>query len=56
MATLLIVLFGSISEMRPTFMVEGRAVAMDMPSIIEILMLSAAALILLFCVLMVSRL
>ena len=47
MATLLIVLFGSISEMRPTFMVEGKAVAMDMPSIIEILMLSAAALILL---------
>ena len=48
MATLLIVLFGSISEMRPTFMVEGKAVVMDMPSIIEILMLSAAALILLF--------
>ena len=48
MATLLIVLFGSISEMRPAFMVEGKAVMMDMPSIIEILMLSAAALILLF--------
>lgn len=48
MATLLIVLFGSISEMRPMFMVEGKAVMMDMPSIIEILMLSAAALILLF--------
>ena len=48
MATLLIVLFGSISEIRPTFMVEGKAVMMDMPSIIEILMLSAAALILLF--------
>ena len=48
LATFLIVLFGSISEMRPTFMVEGKAVAMDMPSIIEILMLSAAALILLF--------
>ena len=48
MATLLIVLFGSISEMRPTFMVEGKAVVMDMPAIIEILMLSAAALILLF--------
>lgn len=48
MATLLIVLFGSISEMRPTFMVEGKAVMMDMPAIIEILMLSAAALILLF--------
>lgn len=48
MATLLIVLFGSISELRPTFMVEGKAVMMDMPAIIEILMLSAAALILLF--------
>lgn len=48
MATLLIVLFGSISELRPTFMLEGKAVMMDMPSIIEILMLSAAALILLF--------
>ena len=48
MATLLIVLFGSISEIRPTFMVEGKTVMMDMPSIIEILMLSAAALILLF--------
>lgn len=48
MATLLIVLFGSISEMRPSFMVEGKAVMMDMPAIIEILMLSAAALILLF--------
>ena len=48
MATLLIVLFDSISELRPTFMVEGKAVMMDMPSIIEILMLSAAALILLF--------
>lgn len=48
MATLLIVLFGSISEMRPTFMIEGKAVMMDMPAIIEILMLSAAALILLF--------
>lgn len=48
MATLLIVLFGSISELRPMFMVEGKAVMMDMPSIIEILMLSAAALILLF--------
>lgn len=48
MATLLIVLFGSISELRPSFMVEGKAVMMDMPTIIEILMLSAAALILLF--------
>lgn len=42
-ATLLIVLFGSIPAMRPSF--DG--VALDMPSIIEILMLCAAALILL---------
>ncbi len=42
-ATLLIVLFGSIPSMRPTF--GGEAVGM--PILIEILMLSAAALILL---------
>ncbi|MGL5913777.1 MAG: anaerobic C4-dicarboxylate transporter family protein, partial [Bacteroidales bacterium] len=43
-ATLLIVLFGSIPSLRPSF--DG--VMLDMPSIIEILMLSAAALILIF--------
>jgi len=42
-ATFLIVLFGSIPSLRPTF--DG--VALGMPSLIEILMLSAAALILL---------
>ena len=41
-ATLLIVLFGSIPGLRPSF--DG--IVMDMPSLIEILMLSAAALIL----------
>lgn len=41
-ATLLIVLFGSIPGFRPSF--DGKV--MDMPSLIEILMLSAAALIL----------
>lgn len=40
--TLLIVLFGSIPGLRPSF--DGKV--MDMPSLIEILMLSAAALIL----------
>ena len=40
-ATLLIVLFGSIPGLRPSF--DGKV--MDMPSLIEILMLSAAALI-----------
>ena len=42
-ATLLIVLFGSVPSLRPTF--DG--VALGMPILIEILMLSAAALILL---------
>lgn len=41
-ATLLIVLFGSIPGLRPSF--DGKV--MDMPSLIEILMLSTAALIL----------
>lgn len=41
-ATLLIVLFGSIPGLRPSF--DGKV--MDMPSLIEILMLPAAALIL----------
>lgn len=41
-ATLLIVLFGSIPGLRPSF--DGKV--MDMPSLIKILMLSAAALIL----------
>ena len=41
-ATLLIVLFGSIPSLRPSF--DGKV--LDMPSVIEILMLSAAALIL----------
>lgn len=42
-ATLLIVLFGSLPALRPSF--EGKAIGM--PALIEILMLSAAALILL---------
>lgn len=42
-ATLLIVLFGSVPSLRPSF--EGKS--LDMPYVIEILMLSAAALILL---------
>ncbi|WP_455674665.1 anaerobic C4-dicarboxylate transporter family protein [Phocaeicola sp.] len=41
-ATLLIVLFGSIPSLRPSF----NGTPLDMPSLIEILMLSAAALIL----------
>lgn len=43
LATVLIVLFGSIPSLRPSF--DGKSV--DMPAIIEILMLSTAAIILL---------
>lgn len=47
LAAVFIVLFGSIESMRPTFMVGGELVALDMPYLIEIIMLSTAALILL---------
>ncbi|MDR1200282.1 MAG: anaerobic C4-dicarboxylate transporter [Tannerellaceae bacterium] len=46
-ATAGIILFGSIESLRPLFMVDGKATPLNMASIIEILMLSAAALILL---------
>lgn len=49
LATFLIVLFGSIDALRPTFTSGGKSVLLDMPSIIEIIMLSTSALILLFC-------
>lgn len=48
LATLLIVLFGSIPSLRPAFEVDGAMKSLDMPLCIEIIMLSAAALILLF--------
>ena len=48
LATLFIVLFGSFDGLRPSFNVDGEMVKLSMSSIIEILMLSAAALILLF--------
>lgn len=44
--TLLIVLFGSVPSLRPSFLIDGKSVLLDMPALIEILMLSAAALIL----------
>lgn len=47
LATVLIVVFGSLPELRPHFMVDGKEVIMDMPTAIEMLMLAAAALILL---------
>lgn len=46
-ATVCIVLFGSINTLRPSYLIEGKSVMLDMASIIEIVMLSAAALILL---------
>ncbi|MBQ9288213.1 MAG: anaerobic C4-dicarboxylate transporter [Bacteroidaceae bacterium] len=47
LTTFLIIIFGSFPELRPHFMVDGAEVVMDMPTIIEILMLVAAAVILL---------
>lgn len=49
LATLLIVLFGSIEALRPAFMHDGKAVMLDMPALIEIIMLCTAAVILLVC-------
>ena len=46
-ATVFIVIFGSFDTLRPAHIIDGKTVITDMPSIIEILMLSAAALILL---------
>lgn len=46
LATLFIVFFGSIEGMRPTFVMGEEVVTLGMASIIEIVMLSAAALIL----------
>ncbi|MDD4609236.1 MAG: anaerobic C4-dicarboxylate transporter [Bacteroidaceae bacterium] len=47
LATFLIVLFGSIPSLRPSFAHATGTTLLDMPSLIEIMMLSAAALILL---------
>lgn len=46
LATVGIVLFGSIESLRPTFELESGIVTMEMSHIIEVLMLAAAALIL----------
>ena len=46
--TVFIVIFGSFDNLRPSHIIDGKPVTVDMASIIEILMLSAAALILLF--------
>lgn len=49
LAAFLIVLFGSVDALRPVFQSDGKNVPLDMPSIIEIVMLSTSALILLVC-------
>lgn len=49
LATFLIVLFGSIDSLRPSFEVNGQVTMLNMPSIIEIIMLSTSAVILLVC-------
>ena len=46
-ATVFIVVFGSFDSLRPSHEIDGNIVTVDMSAIIEILMLSAAALILL---------
>lgn len=47
LATVLIVVFGSFEHLRPSHVIDGNTVTVNMAVIIEILMLSAAALILL---------
>lgn len=49
LATLCIVLFGSIESLRPAFIENGKTVMLDMPALIEIIMLTTAAIILLVC-------
>lgn len=46
-ATVFIVIFGSFENLRPSHLIDGNVVTVEMSAIIEILMLSAAALILL---------
>lgn len=47
LATVFIVFFGSFDSLRPAFVIDGETVRLSMSAIIEIVMLSAAALILL---------
>ena len=48
-AMVVIVMLGSVETLRPEFVVAGSEVRLDMPSLIEIVMLSAAAIIMLSC-------
>ena len=47
MAVLLVVVFGSVPSLRPSFVVDGETVHMGMPEIIEVVMMAMSALILL---------
>ena len=47
MAVLLVVVFGSVPSLRPSFVVEGETVRMGMPEIIEVVMMAMSTLILL---------
>lgn len=49
MAAVLVVILGSIEELRPGWTVEGVFTRMTMPAAIEIVMLTIAALIIIFC-------
>lgn len=46
-AVLLVVVFGSVPSLRPSFVVDGETVRMGMPEIIEVVMMAMSALILL---------
>lgn len=48
-AALFVVILGSFENLRPSWTIEGELVRMGMPAAIEITMLTAAALIILFC-------
>jgi anaerobic C4-dicarboxylate transporter DcuA len=49
LGALLVVLLGSFAKLRPAFLVNGELQPLGMPSTIEIVMLSTAALIVLLC-------
>ena len=49
LGAVLIVLFGTIPSLRPTFMVEGKLVTLSMTHIIEIIMLVVAGVVSLLC-------
>jgi anaerobic C4-dicarboxylate transporter DcuA len=49
LATLAVVIFGSFESLRPGWNVDGEFVRLSMPQVIEIVMLSVSALIILVC-------